>query len=260
MSALALAGVEARLGAAAVLRGVDLELAGGELLGLLGPNGAGKTTLLRVATRVVPAVAGAVTVGGRPLVSLSRRELAREIALVPQETALPFPFSVAELVLMGRAPHLGLLGFETAADRRAAGAALERLGIAHLADRSVLEVSGGERQLAVVARALAQDARILLLDEPTAHLDLARRLALLELARELVREGRSVLVVSHDLSLAARLCDRVALLAGGRVAAAGEPGAILTPEHLRKVFGVESEVLRAADGGPVVVPTASAPR
>ena len=255
--ALSFAGVAVRLGGRPVLAGVDLVLGRGELLGVLGRNGAGKTTLLRIATGVVAPDAGAVGLGGRPLASLPRRALAREIAIVPQETSVPFPFSVTELVLMGRAPHLGLLGFETAADRRAAAAALERLGIAELADRSVLEISGGERQLAVVARALAQDARVLLLDEPTAHLDLERRLALLELARELVREGRSVLVVSHDLSLAGRFCDRVALLAGGRVAAAGEPAEILTPPRLREVFGVASEILRASDGSPVVVPTGS---
>jgi iron complex transport system ATP-binding protein len=257
VSALSFDGVAVRLGGRPVLAGVDLALGEGELLGVLGRNGAGKTTLLRVATGVVAAHAGEVRLGGRPLATFPRRELAREVAIVPQETGVPFPFSVTELVLMARAPHLGLLGFETAADRRAAGAALERLGIAQLADRSVLEISGGERQLAVVARALAQDTRVLLLDEPTAHLDLERRLALLELSRDLVREGRSVLVVSHDLSLAARFCDRVALLAHGRVAALGEPDAILTPARLREVFGVESEILRASDGGPVVVPTAT---
>ncbi len=257
MSALALAGVAASLGGRPVLGGLDLELRRGELLGLLGPNGAGKTTLLRVATGVVAVTRGEVRVAGRPLASYPRRALAREIAVVPQETSVPFPFTVAEIALMGRAPHLGLLGFERAADRRAAERALERLGIAALADRSVQEVSGGERQLAVVARALAQEAPVLLLDEPTAHLDLARRVALLELARELVAAGRSVLVVSHDLSLAARFCDRVALLAEGRVAAVGEPGDVLTPERLRVVFGVESQVL-AGPGGPVVVPTASA--
>ena len=250
--------VHLALGGRPVLAGVDLGLARGELLGLLGPNGAGKTSLLRVATGLVAPAAGEVAVGGRALSGLGRRELAREIAVVPQETTVPFPYRVAELVLMGRAPHLGLLGFERAADRRAAAEALARLGIAHLAERSVLEISGGERQLAVVARALAQQAPTLLLDEPTAHLDLARRVALLELARELVAEGRSVLVVSHDLTLAARFCDRVALLARGRVAAAGPPAEVLTAERLRAVFGVLAEV-QPGPGGPVVVPTASAP-
>lgn len=168
---------------------------------------------------------------------------------------MPFPFRVAELVLMGRSPHLGLLGFESRADERIALAALERLGIAGLADRSVLEVSGGERQLAMVARALAQEAPVLLFDEPTAHLDVRRRLALLELVRELAREGRAVLLVSHDLGLVARAADRLALLCDGRVLAAGPPAETLRPDLLRRAFGVEAEILATSDGAPVVAPT-----
>jgi iron complex transport system ATP-binding protein len=167
---------------------------------------------------------------------------------------VPFPFSVAEVVLMGRAPHLGLLGFESKRDLGIARRAMDRLGIGHLASRSILEVSGGERQLAMVARALAQEARILLLDEPTAHLDVSRRLEVLALVRELAAEGRSALVVSHDLGLAARECDRVALLAEGRILAAGPPAEILEPALLRRAFGVEAEILRSADGAAVVVP------
>ncbi len=253
-SALAFEGVTMALGGRDVLAGVDLEIREGEVVALAGRNGAGKTTLLRIATGVLPADAGRVRLGGRVLGELGRRELARRIAIVPQETFVPFAFSVGEVVLMGRAPHLGLLGFESRVDHEAAEAALARLGIAHLADRSILEVSGGERQLAMVARALAQDARVLLLDEPTAHLDVERRLGVLSLARELAREGRSALVVSHDLGLAAQFCDRVALLAEGRVRAVGPPAEVLTPARLREVFQVAAEVLRAGDGTPVVVP------
>lgn len=254
MSALHFAHVSLSLAGRPVLRDVDLELHEGEVLVLAGRNGVGKTTLLRVATRILAADTGQVSVADRALSAYGRRELARMLALVPQETSIPFPFSVAEVVLMGRAPHLGLLGFESKRDLAIAHAAMERLGIDALADRSILEVSGGERQLAMVARALAQDARILLLDEPTAHLDVSRRLQVLELVRELAREGRSALVVSHDLGLAARACDRLALLSEGRILAAGPPAEVLDPALLRRAFGLEAEILRSADGATVVVP------
>ena len=258
MSALAWRGVSVALGGRPVLCGVDLTLAEGEVLVLAGRNGAGKTTLLRLGTRLLSPDAASVELGGRPLGALSRRALAREIALVPQETAVPFPFQVGEVALMGRAPHLGLLGFESPADVAAARAALARVGIGALADRSILEVSGGERQLAMVARALTQDARILLLDEPTAHLDLRRRLELLGMLRQLAAEGRSALVVSHDLALSLRFADRIALLDEGRILAVGPPAETLRPELVRRAFGVEAEVLLAGDGAPVLVPRAPA--
>jgi iron complex transport system ATP-binding protein len=237
MTALHFESVAITLAGRRVLDGVDLELGEGEVLVLAGCNGVGKTTLLRIATRILAPDAGVVRVDGRSLTDHGRRELARVMALVPQETTVPFPFSVAEVVLMGRAPHLGLLGFESRRDLAVARGAMERLGIDHLADRSILEVSGGERQLAMVARALAQEARILLLDEPTAHLDVSRRLEV--------------------LALVARECDRVALLAEGRILAAGPPSETLEPGLLRRAFGVEAEILRASDGSAVVVPRRS---
>ncbi|HEY8120553.1 MAG TPA: ABC transporter ATP-binding protein [Myxococcota bacterium] len=236
-----------------VLSGASLSLAFGEVLVLAGRNGAGKTTLLRIATGLVAPDAGRVLLEGRPLAAHSRREIARSLALVPQDTSVPFPFRVEEVVLLGRAPHLGAFGFESREDRRIAGACMERLGIGALAQRSILELSGGERQLAMIARALAQTPRILLLDEPVAHLDLAHRLALEELLRSLAREGKAALLVSHDLAGAARVADRIALLANGRVLACGTPREALRPALMSEAFGVDAQLVETSEG-PVVVP------
>jgi iron complex transport system ATP-binding protein len=234
--------------------GVSLAMQTGQIVTVIGPNGAGKTTLFRVASRVLRPTAGSVSLLGRPLAAYSRRELARLLAVVPQDATIAFPFRVGEIVLMGRSPHLGTLGFETRDDLERARDAMRRTGIESLADRSVLELSGGERQLVLLARAIAQDARVLLLDEPTAHLDLRHRVRVAALVRELVREGRSALVVSHDLGLAARSGDRIALLRGGELRALGAPREVLTPANLRAIFEVETEILEATDGALQVVP------
>jgi len=255
---LALRGVAVRLGPRSVLAGVDLAVRAGEVVGLLGRNGAGKTTLLRAARDALRPDAGEVLLDGREARALGRRGRARAVAMVPQETVFPFPFSVAEVVLMGRTPHLGWLGFESQRDLDVARGAMERLGIAAFADRSILELSGGERQLAVVARALAQEPRLLLLDEPTAFLDLRHRIEVLSQVRELAAAGGAALVVSHDLGVAAGFCDRLVLLGGGRVVAAGTPAEVLVPETLRSAFGIEAAVLRGPGGRPVVVPKALA--
>ncbi len=254
--ALGVRDLAAQIGRRPVLRHVALSVRRGELVGLLGRNGAGKTTLLRVVSGTLPAARGSVRLLDRPLEEYGRRELARAVAVVPQQTSFPFAFRVAEVVLMGRSPHLGWLGFEGPEDLARARSALARLGIEALAGRSILELSGGERQLVVVARALAQDPRLLLLDEPTAFLDLRHRLEVLQVVRSLVDAGRAALVVSHDLGLAARFCDRLVLLADGEVLAAGAPAEVLTPERLRRAFGIDAAVVPGPEGAPLVVPLA----
>jgi iron complex transport system ATP-binding protein len=251
MGALALRGVGVELGGRSVLERVDLVVEPGELVLLAGRNGAGKTTLLRAAAGLLPLARGEVSLDGRPLESFGRRALGQRIAFVSQESTVPFPFTAGQLVLLGRTPHLGLLAFESRSDVAAAERALARLGLTDLADRSVLELSGGERQLVHLARALAQDASLLLLDEPTAHLDLAHRALVRGLLLELAQEGRAVLAVSHDLG-AARAASRVALLAEGEILAAGAPAAVLRPELLRTTFGVEPELIETPTG-PVVL-------
>jgi iron complex transport system ATP-binding protein len=252
--ALSFEGVSQKFGEREILRGVSLEVPEGAVVALAGRNGAGKTTLLRIASRVLRPSAGQVSIRGVPIDQFSRRDLSKQLAVVPQDTPVSFPFRVIEVVLMGRSPHLGVLGFESRADVALARDVMARVGIEAFADRSILDLSGGERQLVLIARALVQEPRILLLDEPTAHLDLAHRVAVLDLVRDFARDGRSALVVSHDLSLSARASDRLALLSEGRVLECGTPADVLTPENLMTAFGIRADVIQAPDGSPLVVP------
>ncbi|MEE2664789.1 MAG: ABC transporter ATP-binding protein [Myxococcota bacterium] len=253
-AALQLDGVSVVLGSREVLRDVSFAVESGEVIGLLGRNGAGKTTLLRAVTRSLGHRRGEISLFGAAVGSLSRRALARCVAVVPQDLHVPFPFTVAELVLMGRAPHQPLVGFESPDDVERTRAALARLGIEHLADRSSFELSGGERQLVLVARALVQAPRLLLLDEPTAFLDLSHRTLVLRIVRELAAAGCAALIVSHDLTLAARACDRLLLLHDGEIQAAGHPRDVLDAPMLERVFGLDAQVVEGPDGAPLVVP------
>lgn len=240
------------------LRGVSLAVVPGEVLGLVGPNGSGKTTLIRAVMGAIKPVTGEVRVLGDDVSTLSQRERALRAAVVPQEPLLPGAFTALEIVLMGRTPHLRLLQNEGAADLAAVERAMRATKTWDLADRPVCELSGGERQRVVVARALAQEAPLLLLDEPTAHLDLGHQAAVLELVRHTCREGRrGVLAVVHDLTMAARYCDRLVLLAGGAVAGHGRPEDVLRADMLSRVYGAAVDVFpHPRTGRPVVAPSA----
>ena len=226
---------------------LDFDVHRGEILGVIGPNSAGKTTLVRLLTRIVTPDAGAITIEGTPLAHIGARELARRIAVVPQELPQGFPFTVEQLVLMGRYPHgVGRL-FETDDDRAIARDAMVAVGVGELAPAPLDQLSGGERQRAVLARALAQRPRLLVLDEPTAHLDLRYQAACGALLRRLSRaDGVTVVLVSHDLNLAAELADRLLLLDGGRLVALGSPDEVLDADRLERVFGARVVVEKSA--------------
>lgn len=222
-----------------VIDAVSLTLGHGEMVGVIGPNGSGKSTLLRLLTGVLPPSHGVVRLNGRPLTEYSRRAIGRTIAVVPQETLIEFPFSVTEVVLMGRSPHLGGFAFEGDRDLQVARAAMQRTGVLEFADRCIHELSGGERQRVILARALAQEAAVLLLDEPAAFLDIRHAVEIYDLLHDLQREGASILTVLHDLNLAALYCDRLALLKAGRLVQVGTPAEVITYRVLTEVYETE---------------------
>jgi len=235
-----------------VLADVSLEIAAGSITAVLGPNGSGKTTLLRLLLGLLAPTSGRVLVEGRPQADYSRRHLSRRVGLVPQSEPVAFELSVLEFALLGRAPHLGLLDLPGDADRALAVEALERVGLSALRDRAVPTLSGGEAQLATIARALVQQSVILLSDEPTSHLDPANTRRVLEVLRGLGREGRTVVFTTHDPNLAAAIADHVVLLRGGRVLVAAPTAEALTTERLSATYGMEVEVVTLR-GRPLVV-------
>ncbi len=249
-----------RPGGALVLDDVSLEVPAGSIVALLGPNGSGKTTLLRVLAGLLAPQAGRVRLGGRDVRTLSRRELARRLAVVPQDTHAAFDFSVLDLVLMGRYPHLGTFELEGADDVAIARDALAATGTAGLEDRRFSTLSGGEKQRVVIAAALAQAAGVLLLDEPTASLDLGFQIEIAALLGRLNAErGVTIVVSTHDLNLAASLARDVVLLQRGRVLARGGLADVLTVDHIRALYGVDADVrFHAGAGHLTVVPIARA--
>ena len=248
-------------GAHSVLRDVSFGVARGEMLALAGPNGSGKSTLLALLSGVRRPARGTVEIAGQDLARIDRRALARMIAVVPQDTASVFPYTVAEMVLMGRAPHRGALGLEGAHDHAVAERAMARTGVLELAARPVTELSGGERQRVIVARALAQEPQILLLDEPTTHLDLHHATRILDLIVDLNRsDGVTVVAALHDLTIAAMYFDYTVFLRAGVLAAQGPPRAVITEETIRDVFGAETRVAADDDGVLTVRPRYRAPK
>lgn len=248
------AGVYAAYMERTVLHGLELEVSQGTVMALAGPNGVGKSTLLRAIAGALRPARGEIRVMGANIYAMSGRERALLVGMVPQNPELPRGATALEVTLMGRNPHLGLLAWESAADVDIAIEALRMTDAEELAERPVHQLSGGERQRVAIAMALAQQTPVVLLDEPTANLDLAYQPAIMRLLRELANSGKTVVTAVHDLTLAGQFCDSVALVGGGRVVACGPPEKTLTPEAIRQVYGAETLVLEHPETGkPIVV-------
>ena len=239
-----------------VIRGVDLALEAGDFVGLIGPNGCGKSTLIRSITGVIPVLAGRVLLDGHPTAAMTRRAMARLMAVVPQESTGEFAFTVREIVMMGRHPYLGRFRGPHRSDREAVDEAMRATDTAALARRSIAELSGGERQRVIIARALAQQPRVMLLDEPTNHLDINHQVEVMDLLFELSRaQDLAILCVTHDLNFASEYCDRLVLMDQGRIVANGTPLEVLTPELISTVYGVDVRVEPGPAGsGPRIAP------
>lgn len=253
---LSINGLSVSYGKRRVLKDVSLSVEAGQVLALIGPNGSGKSTLIRAISGVIPSQGGEVRVGGKALSDLSTMERARYLAVVPQARNLPPAFSVYESILLGRTPYLGWLGRAGETDHERVRTALERTQMGPLADRMVGELSGGEQQRVLLARALAQDTPVMLLDEPTTHLDLQHREGLVHLVRELAKSKTlAVLMVLHDLNMASLYADRVSLLVDGEIRATGTPPEVLTEETLSRVYHVPVHIIPHPEyGNPLILP------
>ena len=240
----------------AVLHDINLEINQGQIAGLLGPNGSGKSTLLKVISGIMHDYTGSVQIGGEDVRTIPRRKLAKTLAMVPQESVFGFPFSVLQVVLMGRHPHLVGLAFESSTDITIAREALARCGASELANRSIQELSSGERQRVIFARALAQQPNILLLDEPASFLDIRYQVELYEIVRELAQNKKcTVITVLHELNLAAEYCDQVYLLKNGYIQSGGTTTEILNYSNLTRTFNTDVYVdTNSLTGNPLVIP------
>ncbi|HXX61348.1 MAG TPA: ABC transporter ATP-binding protein [Candidatus Sulfotelmatobacter sp.] len=243
MTELRLHDVAVAYGARTALADLELTVASAERVAVLGPNGAGKSSLLRCISGIVPVSRGMVTLDGVPLAELGREAIARRIAVVPQQVDLPFAIRVEEVVALGRIPHERSFRGPTAHDRQIVGEAIQRVGLDGFVGRDARELSLGERQLVLIAMAVAQQARLLLLDEPTVHLDLRHQVQVMDLMADLNdREGLTIVAVLHDLALAAHYFPRAVLLDGGRLVGDGPPAQVLAPDRVRATFGVDAAV------------------
>ncbi|MBL7132056.1 MAG: ABC transporter ATP-binding protein [Candidatus Omnitrophica bacterium] len=229
---------------------VSFEVKSGLILGIVGPNGSGKTTLLRCINKALKPKTGTVFLDDINLVLIKQKEVAQKIGVVPQNSINRFPFTVFDIVLMGRFPHLGRFEKETEKDFDMVQRCLKLTGVERLASRLITEISGGEHQKVIIAKALAQEPKVLLLDEPTLHLDINYQIELLDLLKILVRdENLIVVMVSHDLNLAARYCDRILILKEGKIFQVGLPEEVLTRQCIKEVYGVETEIIRSPTAG-----------
>ncbi|MFC1992289.1 ABC transporter ATP-binding protein [Chloroflexota bacterium] len=238
-----------------VLSGLTFQLRPGEIVGLIGPNGCGKSTVIRALSHIIVPYSGRILLGEQDITRLSRRDLARSLAVVPQMPLLPSAFMAFEIVLMGRNPHLGLFQYEGQKDLDIVWQAMRKTGTQSLAERRVGELSGGEIQGLLIARALAQETKVILLDEPTANLDIGRQVEVLDLIRDLCREDNLVVLASlHDLNLAAQYCDRLILINNGQIHTEGTPSEVITSDTITSVYGAERCVYaHPANGLPCVL-------
>ena len=227
-----------------VLDGVDLRIKEGEILGILGPNGCGKTTLLRNLNKNLSPKGGCILLNDMDMKDIQKKDVAKEIAVVPQTNEINFSFTVRDIVSMGRMPFQSMMGGESREDKAIIDSAMERTGVMKFADRHINTMSGGERQRVIIARAIAQTPKIILMDEPTLHLDISMQFDALNLVYKLSREqGLTVVIVSHDLGMVARYCDRIIMLHDHKVYAVGTPHEVLTPDNMRVVFNVDAELV-----------------
>lgn len=257
---LEVSGVDAYYGSVKVLERVDLSARKGELIGIIGPNGSGKTTLLRAIARIVKPRTGAILLDGGDMMQMKEKEFSQLVASVPQDTTVHFDFRALDVVLMGRNPHLGRLELESEKDLEVARRCMELTKCWHLAERPIRELSGGERQLVIIARALTQEPKVLLLDEPTSHLDINYQITIMELLKHLAKvEGLIIIAVIHDLNLAARYCDRLVLLHKGQILAMGSQQEVLTAENIKRSFGADVIVKRHAITNQYYVAPAPSP-
>ena len=238
-----------------ILKDLSFRAMPGEMVGLIGPNGCGKSTIIRALSRVISPQSGKILMGGRDISNIPRQELARLVSVVPQMPLLPSAFTAFEIVLMGRNPHLGLFQQEGPEEMDIAWRAMEKTATTPLAGRRISELSGGEIQCVLIARALAQATKAIILDEPTASLDIGRQIEILDLIKNLCHENHlTVLAALHDLNLASQYCDRLILLNNGRVHAEGTPGEVITPSNIKEVYGAEDCVyIHPVNGLPTVL-------